>query len=124
MRISVVNDDNNEAQTLVSEDGVDWFPIKDLSTSTLLNSALDVMRFENSHPGKLCEMISAVKGTILPVEYDNYQTQLPFKPVAYRDFMLFEQHYINVARNLVARQSSTTARLLTAYDKFAGIPLR
>ena len=122
MRISVVNDDNNEAQTLVSEDGVDWFPIKDLSTSTLLNSALDVMRFENSHPGKLCEMISAVKGTILPVEYDNYQTQLPFKPVAYRDFMLFEQHYINVARNMVARQSPTTARLLSAYEKLAGKP--
>ncbi|MDG1443594.1 MAG: fumarylacetoacetate hydrolase family protein [Pseudomonadales bacterium] len=124
MRISVVTDDNNEAHALVSEDGIKWFRCKDLSTSIPLNSALDIMLFEKSHPGKLSDMIAALEGTILPVDYHKFKPQLPFKPLAYRDFMLFEQHYINVAKNMVARQSQFAASLLNVYEKLAGKPFR
>ncbi len=122
MKISLVSDDNNEALALVSEDGVDWFAIKDLPTSMPSNSALEIMRIENNHPGELSDLIAEAKETLSPVEYNNYQPQLPFKPVAYRDFMLFEQHYINVARNMVARQSPVASRLLRVYEKLAGKP--
>ena len=122
MKISVVSDDDNKVQALVSEDGVDWFDTKGFSTSTPLNSVLEIMRFENNHPGKLSDMMSVATETISPVEYNNYQPQLPFKPVAYRDFMLFEEHYINVARNVVAIQSPLAARLLRSYEKLVGKP--
>lgn len=122
MKISVVSDDDNKVQALVSEDGVDWFDTKSFSTSTPLNSVLEIMCFENNHPGKLSDMMSVATETISPVEYGNYQPQLPFKPVAYRDFMLFEEHYINVARNIVATQSPLAARLLRVYEKLVGKP--
>lgn len=49
---------------------------------------------------------------------------LPFQPLSFRDFMLYEQHNIDAARGLIRRFHPGLYRAAAAYEKVTGRPAR
>lgn len=47
---------------------------------------------------------------------------LPFQPLSFRDFMLYEQHNIDAARGLIRRFHPGLYRAAAAYEKLSGRP--
>ena len=45
---------------------------------------------------------------------------LPFQPVSFRDFMLYERHAVDAARGLVARFMPAAAPVARAFEKVSG----
>lgn len=48
---------------------------------------------------------------------------LPFQPLSFRDFMLFEQHNIDAARGLVKRFHPVLHRVTAGYERIVGKPV-
>ena len=47
---------------------------------------------------------------------EGYKDQIPIRPTAYRDFMLFEQHYIDASRGFVRKYLPKLLPLATTYE--------
>jgi 2-keto-4-pentenoate hydratase/2-oxohepta-3-ene-1,7-dioic acid hydratase in catechol pathway len=60
----------------------------------------------------------------IPIEIDlaEYSSELPFKPSAYRDFMLYEKHAVDAARGFVKKYLPQVLSLVTVYEKLLGKP--
>lgn len=50
----------------------------------------------------------------------DYEDTLPFQPVAYRDFMLYEKHAINAARGFVQKYLPRLRSLVAIYERLTG----
>jgi 2-keto-4-pentenoate hydratase/2-oxohepta-3-ene-1,7-dioic acid hydratase in catechol pathway len=48
---------------------------------------------------------------------ESYQQIIPFKPTAYRDFMLYEKHAIDAARGFVKKYMPNLLPIVTIYEK-------
>lgn len=48
---------------------------------------------------------------------------LPFQPLSFRDFMLFEQHNIDAARGLIERFHPVLHRVTAGYERIVGRPV-
>ena len=64
--------------------------------------------------------ISQLKLLAYPPE--KYSTLIPFRPAAYRDFMLYEKHAIDAARGFVRKYLSHLLPLVNTYEKLLGKP--
>lgn len=49
--------------------------------------------------------------------FELYQQIIPFKPTAYRDFMLYEKHAIDAARGFVKKYMSNLLPIVTTYER-------
>ena len=49
--------------------------------------------------------------------FELYQQIIPFKPTAYRDFMLYEKHAIDAARGFVKKYMPNLIRIVKTYEK-------
>lgn len=60
--------------------------------------------------------------TSLPLQGDQgaVEAVLPFQPLSFRDFMLYESHAINAARGYVRRYLPGAYRLASLYEKLTG----
>lgn len=56
------------------------------------------------------------------VNLGNYREVIPFRPVAYRDFMLYEKHAIDAARGFVKKYLSNLYPIVRTYEKILGAP--
>ncbi|MHC9292299.1 fumarylacetoacetate hydrolase family protein [Mycobacterium sp. LTG2003] len=62
-----------------------------------------------------------VKAADRQLEHSEYL--LPFQPVSFRDFMLYEQHNIDAARGLIRRFHPALYRLTSAFERVTGRPV-
>ncbi|MBX2872304.1 MAG: fumarylacetoacetate hydrolase family protein [Saprospiraceae bacterium] len=56
------------------------------------------------------------------VDLQAYQEVIPFRPAAYRDFMLYEKHAIDAARGFVKKYLSKLYPIVRTYEKLLGKP--
>lgn len=86
----------------------DWYILEDSSGGivSILNSNLKETKYKTT------------KIHIL----DDYKEIIPFKPTAYRDFMLYEKHAIDAARGFVKKYMSNLFPIVNAYEKILGKP--
>jgi len=55
-----------------------------------------------------------------PIGDGDYRDLIPFKPAAYRDFMLYEKHAIDAARGFVKKYMSGLLPVVRTYEKITG----
>jgi len=72
----------------------------------------DLLRF-------LGKSLSEIQQNYKLVSYDqiDYQDALPFQPIAYRDFMLYEQHAIDAARGFVKKYMPYLFPIVNTFEK-------
>ena len=62
------------------------------------------------------------KLTLSAYQQSEYQEIIPFRPSAYRDFMLYEKHAIEAARGFVKKYMSHLLPIVNTYEKVFGKP--
>ena len=72
----------------------------------------DLLRF-------LGKSLSEIQQNYKLISYDqiDYQDVLPFQPIAYRDFMLYEQHAIDAARGFVKKYMPYLFPIVNTFEK-------
>jgi len=65
---------------------------------------------------------TAYKSSPIDVD-DEYEAIIPIKPVAYRDFMLYEKHAIDAARGFVKKYLPHMVEEMIEYEKINGEPI-
>ncbi len=66
----------------------------------------------------LAELVETFE--LMPCNEDEYEELLPFHPVAYRDFMLYEQHAINAARGFVRKYMPRRLPIVNLFERLTG----
>ena len=76
----------------------------------------------------IVELLSKSKNDILQkyslsdFDQQNYEDMIPFRPSAYRDFMLYEQHAVDAARGFVKKYMPNLLPIVTLYEKVSSKP--
>lgn len=78
----------------------------------LSNADLTFIEVLNLSPNALDQLDKEIIHTV-----DAFQQRIPFKPVAYRDFMLYEKHAIDAARGFVKKYMAHLLPIVTTYEK-------
>ncbi len=101
-----------------------WLPLRPLLTRRerlaspeLESAAQGVLPFLQIHKTQ-GEAIQALIAAASPDDYlPDPPSLLPVQPRAFRDFMLYEQHYINAARGMAQRFLPEKVKMLELYEK-------
>lgn len=87
--------------------------------SLFISDTLSILRAGNATWNKLQQMADNFDQEI--PEFDD-RPLIPFEPLSYRDFILFEQHFIQASRGYVQRFKPWTHKIATMYEKIFGHP--
>lgn len=81
------------------------------------NSNCDLLQFLERTESEIIDEF-----TLSSYNEDEYQDALPFRPTAYRDFMLYEKHAIDAARGFVKKYMPNVLPLINIFEKLTGRP--
>lgn len=84
-------------------DGDTGYRVGDLVSEPHLSSAVDILEFDSANPGILSASVSSRSDALSPIDVPLNEYVLPFQPLSYRDFMLYEKHCIDAARGFVRK---------------------
>ncbi len=113
MKVAYIQNNKSTPFPIISADGNHWYRSDDILPSNLKN-VVDILCYERD-TGRVKEHIA--EKSIPPIDLKSIQKYLiPFKPTAYRDFMLFEQHAIDAARGFVKKYLSHLLPVIEQYE--------
>jgi len=101
MKFKTVIDETNN-QLIIVEQNNQW---KSIETELNLLELLDKKE------------INLSDFSLSEFQAENYQEVIPFRPSAYRDFMLYEKHAIDAARGFVKKYMSNLFPIVNTYEK-------
>jgi len=119
MKIMMLVDEQLGEFPVISVDNENWYRASDLISAPICSSTLDLLIFQSDNPGVIANLISEKLNEIDAVDCANYLPILPFQPLSYRDFMLFEEHYINAKRGFITKYLPHLLPLINIYERVA-----
>ncbi|RLA05787.1 MAG: fumarylacetoacetate hydrolase family protein [Gammaproteobacteria bacterium] len=119
MKIMMVTNGQPLAFPVVSIDDNNWYKISDLLPDANLNSSVEILVHYQDNPGLFAETINRMQATIEAVDIDAVTKELPFQPLSYRDFMLYEEHYINAKRGFITKYMPHLLPIINIYERVA-----
>ena len=123
MKISRVAYPDSAPFPVISMDGDSWHVANDPSGKPPLAEVVDILAFEMANPGGLSERLLSQGASRPPsVDMSTVQRTLPFQPLSYRDFMLYEKHCIDASRGFVKKYLPHLAPMIAIYEKITGKP--
>lgn len=120
MKLSLVKSGNSAASPIVSIDGNSWYHIDKLLPDSSGIGIVDILAFEKDNPGVLAENISSKGSSLSPVDTSSMERVLPFQPLSFRDFMLYEKHCINATRGAIKKYLPKKLPIINIYEKIFG----
>ncbi len=121
MKLSVVVDgSSSNSYPVVSADGNLWYRCSDIVPHLSLKKTADILAYEIDNPGFFLKHIKSGNSSLPPVDVSSATRLLPFHPLSYRDFMLYEQHAINSARGFVKKYLPRLHPFVVSYEKLSG----
>lgn len=118
MKVSLGTNGSSSSFPVVSNDGNSWYRVSDIAPDIPLPTVIDVLAFEMKS-STLSKRISN-GNNLSPIDMSLVSILIPFEPRSYRDFMLFEEHYINAARGFVRKYLPKLHLLVNVYEKLTG----
>jgi 2-keto-4-pentenoate hydratase/2-oxohepta-3-ene-1,7-dioic acid hydratase in catechol pathway len=122
VKISRVQHTGSEPFLVISMDDDTWYRVGDLISEPHLSSAVDILAFDSANPGLLSESVSSRSDVLSPADLSLVEYVLPFQPLSYRDFMLYEKHCIDAARGFVGKYVPRLMPAINIYEKITGKP--
>ncbi len=107
---------------IASTDGELWYSVSDIVPETPLGGTVEILEFHKTHPGVIYDRLSSKIGSLTPIDMSSVECVLPFRPLSYRDFMLYERHYIAASRGFVKKYLPRLMPLIVIYEKVTGKP--
>ena len=122
MKISLIKDPDAAIYPIISAESDVWYRINEVLSDRLFTGTVEIMAYEKMNPGILSETIFSKKNSLHQVDLSEAEYVIPFKPLSYRDFMLYEKHYINSARGFLKKYLPHFLPFIVLYEKFTGNP--
>ena len=121
MKIMMVTEGQNEAFPIVSIDGEQdsWFRVSDIYSESILSSTVEVLGCYKKSKQAFLDGFEKLNADTKNIKLADVETGMPFQPLSYRDFMLFEQHYIDAKKGFVQKYYSYLMPLINIYEKVA-----
>ena len=104
---------------VISTDNKSWYRVADVIQNVELNSTVDILAFYKENPGIIVDKIADEKASLEQIDISLFDTELPFQPLSYRDFMLYEEHYINAKRGFVKKYMPALSTIINIYERVA-----
>ncbi|VEN73732.1 Fumarylacetoacetate hydrolase [Candidatus Desulfarcum epimagneticum] len=123
MKISLVKDalPHSKPFPALSMDGRSWRRAGDLAPEGVsLDHTVDILAFERAHPGTLAGRLSEGENPPEALDMSRLERLIPFEPLSYRDFMLYEKHFTDAARGFVKKYLPGLAPFTGLYEKISG----
>lgn len=120
MLISFVKNKEPDSIPVISPDGGVWYCAGDIAPEIPAFDVLHILTCENENPGFFTKRINEKVKDLSPFDMSSATALLPFQPRSYRDFMLYEAHYINAAKGLVKKYLPKLALVVSFYEKISG----
>lgn len=103
---------------VISESGDIWYRVSDIAPEMSVTNVIDILNYEKDHPGYFLKKVK--EDSSPPVDISAMTSLLPFEPRSYRDYMLYESHYINAAKGLVKKYIPKLLPVVKIYEKLSG----
>jgi len=97
-----------------------WWPLAPFA-DRLGEAAFDLVRLLAGGPELEARVVEAIEQANGPVPFEDAPL-LPFEPVSFRDFMLFEAHVIGATKGWLRRFRPRAHRLALLYERLTGRP--
>lgn len=120
MIVSMVQNNASDSFPVISPDGDAWYPAGDLAPEIPSADVLNLLTHENDNPGFFLKCFDERRKSLSPFDMSSAVICLPFQPRSYRDFMLYEAHYINAAKGLVKKYYPKLNPVVRLYEKITG----
>jgi len=119
----LVKKGESTALPIVSLDDIDehakWYRVSDLLPSVQLHTTVDVLAYYKDNKQIFIDSFNDPSNAKEIIKLNEYTTQMPFQPLSYRDFMLFEEHYIAAKRGFVEKYYSYLTPFINIYERVA-----
>ncbi|MFK8056835.1 MAG: fumarylacetoacetate hydrolase family protein [Saprospiraceae bacterium] len=98
-------------KTVLDKEGNQWVTLEQNGSWKIIQSDITLLECLDL---KELDLAKLALSAYLPSEY---QDVIPFRPAAYRDFMLYEKHAIDAARGFVKKYMSHLLPIVYVYEK-------
>ena len=119
MKIMILKRGNSDAFPVISFDDNDWFKVSDVVIDRELITTVDILAYFQENPAIFIDTITNESSRLEPVVIKDYIPQIPFQPLSYRDFMLYEQHYIDAKRGFIEKYMPSLLTIINIYERVA-----
>lgn len=113
----------SSAYPIVSLDGLDenakWYRVSDLLPIEQLHTTVEVLAFYSDNKQLFLDAFTNLINSIETVNLNELTVEMPFQPLSYRDFMLFEEHYIAAKKGFVKKYFSHLLPFINIYERVA-----
>ena len=99
----ILQHENLDAFPVISFDDKRWYKVSDIITEKALITTIDVLNYYQSNPTVFVDTVSDNASKLVKIKIKDYIPQIPFLPLSYRDFMLYEEHYINAKKGFIEK---------------------
>lgn len=113
MKVACIQDGSATSFPIISTDNLNWYRSDEI-LPTPSNNVVDILCYERD-TGQIKNHIA--EKSLSPIDMKSVQKYLiPFKPTAYRDFMLYERHYINACLGFAKKYFPELLPAIEAYE--------
>jgi len=119
MKIMLVRQEKSAEFTIISTDNNHWYRTDDLIPEMGTASVIDVLAYHADNPELIETTINNQSESLEEINLINCEAQLPFQPLSYRDFMLYEEHYIEAKRGFITKYMPNLLPMINIYERVA-----
>ncbi|MFT5452728.1 MAG: 2-keto-4-pentenoate hydratase/2-oxohepta-3-ene-1,7-dioic acid hydratase in catechol pathway [Enterobacterales bacterium] len=123
MKVMLVKEAQSPAFPIVSLDDLDehtkWYRVSELLPTEQLHTIVEVLAFYNDNKEQFLASFNALTNAIKALNLNDVTAELPFQPLSYRDFTLFEEHYIAAKKGFIDKYYSYLSPFINIYERVA-----
>jgi len=119
MKIAVVRSESSPECVIISVDNDNWYRASELFPDMVSMSTIELLALHNENPDVIADTVSEQQNILEPIELAAYEKELPFNPLSYRDFMLYEEHYIEAKRGFITKYMPNLLPIINIYERVA-----
>ncbi len=119
MKISMISTEGAAPFPIISIDDNSWYRVTDVIKDVELNSTIDILAFYKENSDIFVNKIAEEKASLETIDSSKFNSEMPFQPLSYRDFMLYEEHYINAKRGFVKKYMPALSTIINIYERVA-----
>ncbi len=119
MKIMLVLEGHQESYNILSVDDENWYKVSNVLPSVAFKSTIELLAYIKKNPTTITDSLSEIETSLTAVNLSSLSIEMPFQPLSYRDFMLFEEHYICAKRGFVAKYMPVLSTIINIYERIA-----
>ncbi len=119
MQVTRMDEENSPVFPILSVDSCNWYCASEVIPECNFTSTIDLLAFHADNLNVIKNNINRSSRSLQKIDMDSYKPELPFQPLSYRDFMLYEAHYIEAKRGFIKKYMPNLLTVINIYERVA-----